>query len=520
MRYNIKITFRKAVGVLCIAGLLGGLASCSSFFDEESHHVLPDGNRWSTLEDARSGLMGMYGLMRAALADNNTQWACGDLRYGDFTANNRKDLNAIIHNDLDMNIGMIDEIADWRRFYAVVNAAAVFMDNVGKVEQQDQAYSEDAMKWDIAQARTLRALAYFYMVRIWGDVPLITQAYDNGTFPNVARTPAKEVLAYAKNELIAAAKDLPYAFGSDNNQYYRQKPSFWQGNLFNKLSAYAILAHVCAWEGNYADAETYSGFVYDNYAKLSISQPIMAVSDIVSSTGLFNGTSGNDSRRLVSLNMSISGEYGATQTGHLEEWTLCSPYIPRAQADLYVSRDSLLKIYPDANDERCGVDTTTMKYYTNYVNMSADIPVFIKVNVVQNGSADNGNFAIYGSSILLSRMEDMLLLHAESAAALNRTEEAILDVNELRSQRGVTKVSYNRDFGGEQTRLIDFIFAERRRELIGEGHRWYDQIRRQRLLKDNSSFLKLIEEGGIYWPVSEKVLQNNSAITQNTYWTK
>ena len=69
----------------------------------------------------------MYGLMRAALADNNTHWACGELRNGDFTAYGRADLDAIIHNDLNRNIPMIDEISDWRRFYAVVNAASVFI---------------------------------------------------------------------------------------------------------------------------------------------------------------------------------------------------------------------------------------------------------------------------------------------------------------------------------------------------------------------------------------------------------
>ena len=61
-----------------------GMFSCSDFLDEESHHALPDTQNWKTLEDARSGLMGVYGLMRAALADNNTQWVCGELRLGDF----------------------------------------------------------------------------------------------------------------------------------------------------------------------------------------------------------------------------------------------------------------------------------------------------------------------------------------------------------------------------------------------------------------------------------------------------
>ena len=58
--------------------LFSGMSACSDFLESESHHTLPDEHSWNTLEDARAGLMGMYGLMRAALADNNTHWACGE----------------------------------------------------------------------------------------------------------------------------------------------------------------------------------------------------------------------------------------------------------------------------------------------------------------------------------------------------------------------------------------------------------------------------------------------------------
>lgn len=507
-------------GAVYIAALSLCFTACSDFFETESHHTLPDSNHWETMNDARTGLIGIYGLMRAALADNNTQWACGDLRNGDFTVNDRSDLNAIVHNNLDVNIPNIADIADWRRFYAVINAASVFIDNIHKVEAYDQAYSEEAMKWDIAQARTLRAFAYFYMVRIWGDVPLITQSYDNGSFPNVARSPAKQVLDYAKEELIAAAKVLPYLYGNNSNKYYRLDESFWRGAIFNRLSAYAILAHICAWEGNYADAESYSDFVLKHYSDIGLTKQLLSVNEIVSSTGLFNGSSSsNNSARLVALNTIVNGnEYEATQTGHLEEWTLCTPYIRKSRPDLYVSRDSLLSIYTDVGDLRCGIDTTTMTYAKGYIDMAAAIPVFVKVNVVQDGAQDDGDFAVFGSSIIFSRMEDMLLLNAEALAALNRTTEAIDQVNKLRALRGLANMSYNISFGSKRAKLIDYIFKERRRELIGEGHRWYDLIRRQNILHDNPKLQKMIDGGGIYWPVAPEVIRQNPLIKQNTYW--
>ncbi|MCD8318653.1 MAG: RagB/SusD family nutrient uptake outer membrane protein [Paraprevotella sp.] len=472
--------------VICMVLTVCGMCSCSDFLDEESHHALPDSQNWKTLEDARAGLMGVYGMMRAALADNNTQWVCGDLRLGDFSAENRSDLNAVIHNDLNRNEALVEQVADWNRFYAVVNAASVYMEHVGAIVGQDMAYSEQTMKWDVAQARALRALAYFYMARIWGNVPLITSSYDNGSFPQVPRSSASTVLLYAKNELLTAAEALPFQFGSDNNQYYRQSPTFWQGKLLNKLSVYAILAHLSAWTGHYTDAETYAAYVLNNYTHLGIKEgsQYMSVDNIVSETGLFCGsTTTYAPYRLVAFNFIYKDNLDMTQSGHLEQWTLSEPYVPKLYPDLYVTKDSLTVIYDDFKDQRMGMDTITHKYQTTYFDMSMTKPIFKKINVIQDGAGKDGDFAVFGSS-----------------------------------NRGLSVLSFKKDFKSDVNKLIDNIFGERRRELIGEGHRWYDQIRRQKLRKDNPILIDLINNGGIYWPVSEEVLEQNSLIHQNPYW--
>ena len=80
------------------------------------------------------------------------------------------------------------------------------------------------------------------------------------------------------------------------------------------------------------------------------------------------------------------------------------------------------------------------------------------------------------------------------------------------------EVSFKKDFGNNRESLIAEIFEERRRELMGEGWRWYDLVRRQKLMKDNEAFLRLISSGGIYWPVSEDIITANSQIEQNEFW--
>lgn len=281
------------------------------------------------------------------------------------------------------------------------------------------------------------------------------------------------------------------------------------------------MAHLSAWEGNYADTEAYATYVLDNYEAIGITgslQNILEVDNIVDTKGLFNASYTTYAPyRLVAFNFLDNKD--VTQSGHLEQWTLCEPYIRKIYPDLYVTKDSLYHIYDDWKDLRFGIDTVAgSKYRSAYIDMTYAKPIFKKINVVQNGAGKDGDFAVFGSSILLSRMEDMLLLRAEALAVLNRVDDAVEQLNQLRVKRGLSQVSFKKNFGEDVNKLIDNIFAERRRELIGEGHRWYDLIRRQRILQDDPDFLVRMENGGIYWPVSEEVIRQNNLIRQNEYW--
>ena len=92
----------------------------------------------------------------------------------------------------------------------------LFYGKAPRTVELDRSYSEQNLKYDIAQITRFEGICLFYMVRIWGDVPLVTYSYDNGTFPSMPRTDAQTVLSYAKAELLTAIKDLPYQYGYSN----------------------------------------------------------------------------------------------------------------------------------------------------------------------------------------------------------------------------------------------------------------------------------------------------------------
>lgn len=526
---NKIVWLKKMMKPLAIAILLF-FSSCSDLLenDDAYFHVATQGQQWNSLTDTRSALFGVYGLMRTALGENNAYWAAGDLRMGDFSVRMRDDLQAIRDNRLNASYKNIRQISDWTRFYKVINAACVFIENAGKVLEKDKGYSEITYTYDVAQVRTLRALAYFYMVQMWGDVPLVTQSYDNGSFPQIARTDKQTVLEYVKGELLAVSKQLPLQLGSSSDKYYEGDNNTWSGLLINRLSVYALLAYVEAWTGNYVNAEAYSGYVIEHtasYIKGNIAY--VSTENLVSKTGLFSPKCSNDYKagRLITFGYLFSGsEVDETGVdGHLESWTLAEPIIRKQLPDIYLSIDTLKHIYMDkfTTDNRFGIDESAspQQYYYNYVSgLNLEYPLFSKIQVVRDGEDDSNNLGVYSSFIIFSRLEDILLLHAEALVMLNRPDDAVTSMNELRAQRNVRNLSYSKDMGSDRKRLLKEIFQERRRELIGEGHRWFDRIRETRIVGDDLEMVELLNNGGIYWPIAEEVIRENPEIEQNEYW--
>ena len=309
----------------------------------------------------------------------------------------------------------------------------------------------------------------------------------------------------------AAANDLPYRYSANDEQqqgnYYNDNEAAWAGALARKLTAYAVLAHVAAWQQDYPSVATYSKFVIDNYSKGGNSY--ITTDNLCNSNGLFFNKSYN---QLLGFNFDY-GQQVASFTGHIEELTLASPLVQKSIPDIYVPKDSITSIFNEQLDQRFYVDTLgepgAERYFTNY---NSKFPIFSKIKVIGGGTTD-GTFAIFSSAIVFTRLEDITLLRAEALAVLGETTGAIENLNAIRERRGLEL--YNEAINGD---LVDAIFKERQRELMGEGHRWYDLIRYNRIKQDNPAFMQLISSGGIYWPIAKSLLAQNNLLTQNSYW--
>jgi len=500
---------------LCSTTIFSG---CKKLLDIDSSHAVAEQNMWNSHEDTRTALVGVYGLMRAALANDDAFWMYGEFRAGDFVALQRQDLKAVIAGNLNAPYPLLNDLTNWRRFYAVINAANMFLEHVGEVKERDPRYSDQNMQVDVAQMRFMRAFTYFYMVRIWGDVPLITTSHD-GDFQTKPRDSQQKVLAFCEQELLTAANDLPYLYAHNDPQqlgttYYNEDAGRWGGALARKLTAYAILAHIAAWQGKYSDVAVYTKFIMDNYSKELHS--FVTTDDLTNPNGFFSNRIDN---HMLAFNF-LYAHADASFSGHLEELTLAEPIVDKSQPDVYVPKDSILSLFNLPNDERFSLDTLTglpidanLPYGRYFDNFGTQMPIFDKIKVLQDGNSPDKDFRIYGSTIVFTRLEEIALLRAEALTVVGDQAGAIDLLNQIRDLRKIPH--YNAAKEGD---LMDAIFRERHKELMGEGWRWYDQIRYNKLKQNNPAFMQLISSGGIYWPISNDVISQNKQITQNPYW--
>ncbi|KAA2244818.1 RagB/SusD family nutrient uptake outer membrane protein [Chitinophaga agrisoli] len=490
MRYTIVILLGMA--------LLG--SACKKMLDEPSRRALTEENMWQNKNDARAATYGCYALIRAALMNENAHWVYGDMRGGDFRVTKRGDLQALVDNNLNASYATADQWRDWRRFYAAIAQCNLAIERLPEVVKNDYRYSVNDMELDRSQVRFLRAFLYYYIVRIWGDVPLIATVND-GSFKPVARSSAQQVLDFAIQDALAAAYGLPWKYDGrspeQQGDYQGQGEGHHTDISATRGMAYTLLAHLYAWKGDYTNALQNTRNVIDNQALTGYN--FVSTADLTRLDGSFRGR-GLSNIFQVDLNFDHA-EFSTT--GQLEDWTLRLPDIPKSESEIYVPKDSILGIYSEANDQRATLF---------FSQLNDAFPVFYKMKQV-NTAVTNPTLRFYTSAIIIFRYEELYLLQAECKARLG-LGDAIGDLNNIRSRRGLKSLPGS----PSQQALLDAIFMERRRELIGEGWYWYDLIHFNKIPQYTQLTQQDVNNGAAYWPVSKAALATNSALVQNSFW--
>ncbi|MDR6785731.1 hypothetical protein ABIE26_004800 [Pedobacter africanus] len=435
-------------------------------------------NAWKNEADANAELAAAYSLFRSPLTTLYGHYAYGDFRTGDVRNSAAFNLE---RNDLGSSQYAVDYWRDWSRFYKAIAQCNLILERITEIPES--SFTDLPRQHYVAETRFVRALSYFYLARIWGDVPLNTLGINRDP---LKRSDMNEVLEFALQDLDAGYADLPWAYASTTLRAVRA----------TKPAVLALKAHIYMWKKEEAKAEAACKTLMDNegLSKLQL-LPFSRMAEVMkgkSAEGIFEvNFNGSEAAKYSTLGSSfarppeVSAKPGEYST------------IPSAVAN---------ELFPPQSPDLRG------QWLANRSN-SEDI-VLNKFNI--KASDFTPTAPKYEANISLFRYADLILLRAEALVKLSRGAEAIPLLNRVRSRANATLYD-----AVLEPDLAFAILQERRKELIGEGHRWYDLVRNNRVPAYNIYITDAdASMGAVYWPVSAAAFQNNPLMTQSFYWSK
>ena len=386
--------------------------------------------------------------LTGAFADLNPLYDNMMIRAAIWRGDNSSQTNGYANN-LELNISQYNENAGsqvstdiWNTCYAIISRVNLVIE---KSESLD--YSEKASH--VGQARFLRALMYYELVRHFGDVPLVQKPVGLEESFTVGRTAAAEVYAFVTSEFEALANA---SNGLSSNQNDKGRPTIY--------SAFGMAAKAFIQQGNYASAKPHLKSIIDS-GKFSMQSDY---------ADIFKEANDNGPHVVFSIqyDKSIAG-LGNAQPSQVPKMAAEIPFqgVTRRQM---VSED-LYNSY-QAGDKR--KDLTVINGYTSTADGEfIDNELFWGKYAINNTPA---TFQEWGVDIPIVRYTDVKMLYAE---ALNNdsypSAEAFSISNEVRTRAGLSSLS-SADITS-QSAFLDAIIRERRFEFAGESNRWWDLLR-------------------------------------------
>jgi hypothetical protein len=510
------------------------LLGCSSELDLAPVDSQSELTFWRTDEDARLFLNSMY----ADLMDDDTYLFLSALS-DDAYSKGREDYRNIASGNYDPSNSVITGF--WASRYEAIRRANIFFNNVDNVGEIEEA-SRVAYK---GQGRFIRAWHYFYLIELYGDVPLVLDEISIEQSSTLTRTPKQEILAFIYSELEQAITELPQNYAAT------------ESGRITKGAAIAFKARVHLYNEEYAEAAALSEQLIGQYSLFG------------NYANLFKQANEVNSEIILSL------QYIPTNREHDIQYSLIPPslggyanFSPLQElVDTYtmingLPINSLGSGYDELNpyqnrDPRLSASiirngtvltnfagspvtiNTTPGSPTDGINFSSNsTPTGYYVNKFYDNQARNQIYS--GTNLILIRYAEVLLNYAEAKIALGTFSQADWDltIGAIRSRAGLTGQALVFPNNG-QSELTQLVRNERRVELAFEaGHRFFD-IRRWEIadevlngwahgIKTNLSpedngytrvdFRTFNSSRHYLWPIPLRERDINPNLSQNPNW--
>jgi hypothetical protein len=450
------MNIRSKFSTLAVLGLLSlGTSSCSDFLNPEPRNSVDRTQVFTDLEGARAALNGTYGNLLSA---NNT-----GLRvpiFADMLADNLAHIGTFPSFAQLKNRAVLPDNAEvtnmWSSLYGTINRA----NNVIAYTPAVTGTTDAVKSQIIGEALFVRALAYFYLVNYWGDVPLVvtpTTTPDNTLF--VSRNPKAAVYDQMVADLTEAEAALPATGGPARA---------------SRLAATALKARIALYRQQYSEASRLADLVLAGGYTLNPSYRAAVASE--------NPTESIFEVQFDAQNQSSYAFFMLpTTNGGRNEMSPTGP-------------GSTLTTAYETGDQRRDATVSNGSFQLN----GRAIAVGNQVKYTDPGTGTDNFKAI--------RLAEIILISAEAKARLNDAPGAITALNRIRTRAGLPVAA-----GLTQTQVLDLIERERRVELALEGHRWFDLIRTGRA----QAVLNITDVNRLLLPIPFRETLNNPNMTQN-----
>lgn len=454
----------KIITISCLAALtLAGTSCKKSFLEQTPPNAVELTASFRTPDDVLSAVNGIYQSLRSSnnIGENSGLWT--DERSDD-TGRNDNQSNAgepFQFGDFSILPSNTYLKSHWVSLYGTISRSNVVLNNIDRVTFADANLKQQY----IAEAKFLRAVMYFELVRTWGDVPLVTKTFTSLEELNANTFREKQAAVYA---LIVA--DLKDALNSN-------LPNLQTGAGIGRASKAAINATLgqvyltmattqdqAARTTNLNEAKNYLLAVYNmrTFGALS-SVPYADVFDVTKKSTcpeliwqIVNKQGDPTYSSSIAANNQAKGE-------------TINSLKPSAGVGGNVTPD-LIKDY-ETNDPR-------MAYSVKFANDAIVKDYFI--TKFRDASAAASNLGYGGNDWILIRYADVILMLAEVSNYLGDAAGAIQYLDMVRARAGVPLYAVASVTPAYSTKYPDLrlaILHERRVELAFEHHRWFDLLR-------------------------------------------
>jgi len=446
----------KKIKYLVLSVLLAlGIFSCKKFLTVDPPYTQDAENYFKTPEDYDRALVGAYDLLQTSFM---SLWigeiASDNSIAGGESANDSQGLHqidAMTHGGVNNDLRSV-----FRWNYVGISRANYILENKDNIDFPGKAHI-------IAEAKFLRAYYYFELVKFFGDVPLvIDKRLGIEDVRKIDRAPKADVYAQIEKDLTEAAAVL--------------NPVAAQKGRATKGAALALLGKAYLYQSKWSEADQAfdevinSGLysLHPNYSELfdvAHENNAETVFD-VQYTGLEGGSygclvclEGNAAPGFQGIRQYNGPVYGDGNSYNLPTQDLYD-FFPagdprRGVTILDIDAFIALQPNPSSITYAIGAGGHTGYYNNKYIKRQGEI-----------GLPDNDLTSPVNYRVI--RYADVLLMSAEANYHLGNTAIAQTYVNQIRSRAAIPGVSVN---------SLDKIYNERRFELSGEGHRFFDLVR-------------------------------------------